>query len=536
MYLLYLKICMKQIKRIVFGITLLILSTILTLRMPFALNNLLDKLFMINNIKFGEFLYSFLVYFFILIGVTIMEYFSEIYFKKIGNVNTEYLGNRFIKKIIYSKIPKGKEFDIENGLVILNDDIFNLGEDGILIIYKLIYLSMNIIALLYYMLKTQIIMSVITIGLFAVMLVVQWKGNIIIEKLIVEIRERAGDYYGIVNQLVTTHAEHINCGGAKYVQKEFLGKMKSYIEIKYRLSKKGGLLTLVNGLIIAANIVVVFIIGGWFVSRNMLTYSQLITFNTLSSGFGGYLSQIPMIFSNKKNFDVSCRRTTDFDSIDEYKFVEEKLPISDRLKISNVDYAYLGKPQIINNFTYTFKKGKMYSIVGCNGCGKSTLMKILNGDYDVDNGTIEINGKQINPHDEKLNFLEECSFFSNKSPIYKDSILNNILLGREYHEQLNEIYELLDMREWINSMEQGDLTIINDASEISDGQRQKIILARMLLQFNSIVLFDEMEKHLDRKIKLKLMNYLNVIKTKHIIIFVTHDEIIENYCDEIIRL
>jgi len=132
-----------------------------------------------------------------------------------------------------------------------------------------------------------------------------------------------------------------------------------------------------------------------------------------------------------------------------------------------------------------------------------------------------------------------CIGVTEQEPILiADTLLNNITFGQKYsNDRLYELIEILNLDNYISSLDNGLETIINEkSSNISGGEKQKISILRELLKNPEVLIFDEPTSALDSLSKIKLINYLQEIKTDKIIIIISHDEIIKNICDKIINI
>ena len=165
-----------------------------------------------------------------------------------------------------------------------------------------------------------------------------------------------------------------------------------------------------------------------------------------------------------------------------------------------------------------------YSFVGKNGCGKSTLAKLLIKLYVVDSGYMEINGIDYNncfidSLRENITYIQKEDFFLN------DTIYNNLSLANERAtaEDIYRACQTVGIDEFINSLPDKYDTLVGEGgSTLSSGQRQKLNIARALLKKSKILIFDETTANLDGKSEKNVISILKKMSKHSIVIFISH--------------
>lgn len=537
----YLKVCKKRINKISWGSILLLINTIIAIKLPLLLNNSVNYLFKYNEGKFNDFIKLFLFYIVLFTIQNIVNFFSTIWFKKIGNETAGELANNIVDKIIDAEKRNPSQVNIKDAMIVLTGDIFNLGESGILLLYRFLYTCINLMVMLYYMKKANVLLSILVIIILLILLFLQRKINKIIGIKIIEIKKTFGEYYYVTDLIVNSSEEHRRNGAREYIKEKYKSNIAYLLLSQLDLTKINRMVQLLNSGAVIIIEAIIFLLGGNYVSNGKMLLSELVTFNMFASKFSNYLSALPNIWIQKKEFDISCNRVNDMLDITTYQQYSDndKLHISNYLGLEKVSFGYEnGLDSIIKNFTHIFYKDKMYCIFGSNGCGKSTLISILNGDNEVTDGKIYLDKLYINPHKQKDKIDHLQSTFSSNSVLYNDTIKNNILLGRNIsNEKVEFICKMLCMNEWLGTLKLGmDTTISELKDNLSDGQKQKISLARFFIETNQVIILDEFEKNLDKETRESIINYLSSIKNNHIIIMVSHDSFIASRCDEVINM
>jgi iron complex transport system ATP-binding protein len=200
------------------------------------------------------------------------------------------------------------------------------------------------------------------------------------------------------------------------------------------------------------------------------------------------------------------------------------------LSTSNLSIGYQskkGKNTIAENLNLTFKEGKLISLVGGNGIGKSTLLRTVTGIQKPLSGTVTLNEKDIH-HYEALALAQNLSLvLTEKLPPSNLTVFELIALGRQPYTN------------WLGKLSAEDLEKINQAialthikhllekkhHEISDGQLQIVLIARALAQDTPLIILDEPTTHLDLFHKVSVFKLLKKLsqETNKCILFSTHD-------------
>lgn len=205
------------------------------------------------------------------------------------------------------------------------------------------------------------------------------------------------------------------------------------------------------------------------------------------------------------------------------------------LTIDNISFSYENK-EIFENINFNVKKGQLLSIIGPNGCGKTTLINCILGINKVSKGSISFKGRELN----KLSNRERAKLFSyvpqEKGHIFPYSVLEIVLMGRTPYHSIFSSPNSLDNKIAMDSLKMVGMENFKDNlfTKLSGGERQLVILARSLAQKSDIILMDEPTASLDYRNEimfLEMMKNLCVNKNKTIIMtthFPNHSFYFEN--------
>ena len=223
----------------------------------------------------------------------------------------------------------------------------------------------------------------------------------------------------------------------------------------------------------------------------------------------------------------------------ELKDVENSVDLKEvsRIDVENVNFAY-GEEQILSDVSLSVEKGEILGIHGRSGSGKSTLLKLLMRFYDPKSGSIKINGESL-PNINTRSLRDNMAYITQQTYIFNETIEENIRLARR-DATLDEIMEAAkkaSIHDFILSLPQGYQTKMTElGGNLSDGEKQRIGIARAFLHNAPIILLDEPTSNLDSLNEAMILKSLLDVKAEKLIILVSHRQSTMAICDQVIGI
>ncbi|EHH2454534.1 lipid A ABC transporter ATP-binding protein/permease MsbA [Vibrio parahaemolyticus] len=196
------------------------------------------------------------------------------------------------------------------------------------------------------------------------------------------------------------------------------------------------------------------------------------------------------------------------------------------VSVKDVSFTYIGSEKpALEHVSFDIPRGKTVALVGRSGSGKSTIANLFNRFYDVDSGSITLDGRDIRDYELK-NLREQFALVSQNVHLFNDTIANNIAYATEDKYQRSDIEhaaKLAHAMEFINKMENGlDTMIGENGASLSGGQRQRVAIARALLRDAPVLILDEATSALDTESERAIQAALDELQKDKTVLVIAH--------------
>lgn len=299
----------------------------------------------------------------------------------------------------------------------------------------------------------------------------------------------------------------------------------------------------------AAGVLVVaciLIFGGSLVLKNQATgggiqASAFIMFIAVFSQVTRPAKAIVIALSNIQRGEAAGRRIVEvLDKPVEVDDLPGAVPLTsfkDCIEFDDVCFSYGEKP-VLQNVSFSVKKGKTVALVGPSGVGKSTIADLIPRFYDVQSGQVLIDGKDVRQYTME-SLRSHMSFVTQEIILFNDTIFNNIALGQPdaKEEDVIRAAKIANAHDFIMHTENGYQTIIGDRGiRLSGGQRQRLSIARAVFKNPSILILDEATSALDTESEKQVQEALNNLMKGRTTLVIAHRLSTIKEADEIIVL
>lgn len=486
--------------RILGGTIIKIIGTLMDLLLPYILAFIIDEIVPTKN------WHSVIEYGFLMIGCAILGF--------LGNVIANQLASKVAEKVtknlrhdLYAKIQSLSASQLDDVTIPslvsrMTSDTYNIHHmtgmiqrigtrapilliGGIIVTFTLdSSMTLVLLAILPILVLVSYLISKSSIHLFTG---VQQK----IDNLVKTIREDASG----IRVIKALSKENHEINRFEKVNKEL---------IEYEL-KSGYVMARLNPItttLLNFGLVGVIVVGAFRVNNGAILPGKVIAFTTYFTIILNAMLSITRVFMIMTRSIASGAR---IDYIFRLKpdLKLESIPVKNsdyHIEFNNVSFSYNKKVNNISNINFKIKKGESLGIIGATGSGKTTIINLLMRLYDVDNGEILIEGKNVRSFDLQ-ELREKFGIAFQSDTIFSSTIYENITFGRKCSEKmLDDALTISQAKSFIENLPSGINTILNArGTNLSGGQRQRILIARAVLGNPQILILDDSSSALDYK-------------------------------------
>ncbi len=340
----------------------------------------------------------------------------------------------------------------------------------------------------------------------------------------VKLKYFSDKYLGSINEIFANFEGIKSFNYQNVVEKKFKDVYQENLKLSekvYKMQAKMGFTQkLLNTLFDAGVIVCAAIL----ISSRKLTIGSFVSFNQYIGQLYQTASQVLSYVMNIASCQVNIDRINGIFSEPAETVKTECIEIKNvnKIQIKNLAFSYTNK-EILDGLNLQIESPGLYSLVGINGSGKSTVLKLIIGLYEYNKGNIWINNMIIN-NLSLYEYRERISYIPKQPFLFNESIEYNLTLGKTIdRERIEFVCRQVGLYEFIKEQEQKYETIVGEGGIfLSSGTKQKISIARAALKDSTLWLCDEITSDLDGQVEADVIGYLKKLSAEKIIIMVSH--------------
>lgn len=263
--------------------------------------------------------------------------------------------------------------------------------------------------------------------------------------------------------------------------------------------------------------VAVAIVGSVFAANGVITIGDIQAFIQYVKNFTQPIQQLAQMSNMLQSMAAAAERVFEFlNEPEEAQLADparraDPACIDGQVTFDHVRFGYVPEKTIIHNFSCTVNPGEKVAIVGPTGAGKTTMVKLLMRFYDVDSGSITLNGHDVRDFDRSA-LREGFGMVLQDTWLFKGTIMENIRYGRldATDEEVIAAAKAANADHFIRTLPGGyQMELNEDASNVSQGQKQLLTIARAILADNRILILDEATSSVDTRTEQRIQTAMD---------------------------
>lgn len=497
-------------------------STIFSIVGPKILGNATTELYtgLVNKInggtgidfdKIGEILFFLLMLY---IASAIFSYIEGFIMNEVSCKFAYKLRDDISKKI--HKIPMNYYDKKQNGevLSIITNDVDTLSSNLEQSATQVITSIVSLIGILAMMLSINVTMTVVSLLILPISVVLM---GIIANKSQKHFK-RQQDYLGHVNGEIEEMFSGQNVIKAFNAEDKMLSKFEKDNKELYKAGWKSQFLSgLMHPIMVfVGNIgyVVVAVLGGYMAINGKITVGNIQSFIQYNKQFTQPISQFAQIASMLQSMVAAAERIFDFLEAKEEKFGSSSLElekVKGDVEFKNVKFGYNKNQIIIKDFSAKVKHGQKIAIVGPTGAGKTTIVKLLMRFYDVNDGEILLDGKNINEYN-RDNLRKAFGMVLQDTWLFNGTIMENLRYGKldATDDEIRKAAKTANVHHYIQTLSEGyNMELNEETSNMSGGQKQLLTIARAILADPKVLILDEATSSVDTRTEILIQDAMD---------------------------
>lgn len=431
----------------------------------------------------------------------------------------------------------------------ITNDVDTLGQNLNQSIIQLITSAVTVVGIVVMMLSIDLVMTLVSLVVIPVSLLLVSVVVKASQRYFRAQQQKLGAINARVEETFSGHAVVRAFGREQQTIEEFRRTNEELREAAWKSQFLSGLMMPVMSFVGNLGYVAVALVGALFALQGRITVGDIQAFIQYVKNFTQPMSQLAQISSVLQQMAAAAERVFDF--LDAEEEIDEPARISAAevtgdVEFDHVSFGYDPEKPVITDFSAVVSEGQTVALVGPTGAGKTTMVKLLMRFYDVTGGSIRIGGHDVREFD-RDDLRSMVGMVLQDTWLFKGSIRENIRYGRldATDEEVEAAAKAAFADHFIRTLPGGyDMEINEDASNISQGQRQLLTIARAILADRRMLVLDEatssvdtrtevliqraMDRLMEGRTSFVIAHRLSTIRNADLILVMQHGDIVES--------
>ncbi len=369
------------------------------------------------------------------------------------------------------------------------------------------------------------LVSLITIPLTVVVSMVLSK---LMRKYFIARQVLLGQLNTQVEEMVTGYKTVMAYGKEADACRDFAEISEEFRKCSIKANVWGGIMGPAMNIINNLNYLIVAAFGAYFTVTGAISVGDVQAILQYSRQLSQPINQISNQYANILTAIAGAERVFNIldtpDEVDEGKTELDIPHMKGDVNFSHINFSYVKGKQVIKDFNLEVKQGQKIALVGATGSGKTTIVNLLTRFYDIDSGKITIDGVDINDIPKK-ELRSAIAIVLQDTVLFHDTIGNNIKYGRldATDDEVKAAAETAEAREFIERLPEGYNTVLSEGgSNLSQGQRQLLSIARAVLADPKILILDEATSSVDTRTEMHIQQAMVALMKNRTSLIIAH--------------
>lgn len=449
-----------------------------------------------------------------------------------------------IRKQIYDKIINScwldvKKYHTGDLMTRLTSDAGNIADGIINTIPGIIQLGIELLLVFFTLFSYSKLLAVLAVLIAPVAALSCWWLGKKLKKLQVKVQESEAAYRSFIQEsLANLLVVKAFANEGYYVEKLSELREQRFFWV-FKRAKMGMASSTVMSMAFQIGYIAAFAYGALQISKNLITYGTMSVFLTLvnrvQSPVMGLAQQVPKVVSVL----ASAGRVMELQTIPLEKKLEEHIRGQEiGVRMNQVSFGYTDEP-VFENVSLDIKPGEFVAIIGESGIGKTTLIRIIMSFMSSVQGQVTFYNSAGEMEPSNAGTREFISYVPQGNTLFSGTVRENIQIGNlnATEKEMWEALELSSGYEFVKELPKGLDTVIGERGHgLSEGQAQRIAIARAFVRRAPILILDEATSALDEKTEQRVIKGLQALTPRPTCLIITHRKSILQYCDREIKI
>ncbi len=459
---------------------------------------------------------------------TLMQLFQGFASTKISQTTVYALRQDLFRKISYLPISYTDNHPSGDIMSRMTNDVDNISNSISSSLTSLISAVLTLALALIMLLSYHWSVVLVTLVTIPVTIYASLKLSAFMRKYFVKRQVLLGQMNTQVEEMVTGYKTVMAYGKEEDACREFSAISEEFRKCSIQANLWGGIMGPVNNIINNVNYLLVAAFSAYLTMRGILLpgdiqavlqYSRQLTF-PINQIANQYATLLTAVACAERVFAILETP----DEVNEGKSEITVEEIRGEVEFSHINFSYVPGKQVLHDFSLTVRPGQKIALVGATGSGKTTVVNLLTRFYDADSGEIRIDGVNIRDIPKKT-LRQAIAIVLQDTVLFHDTIGNNIRYGRlgATDEEIERAADMSESDEFVNRLpERYDTVLAEGGSNLSQGQRQLLSIARAVLADPKILILDEATSSVDTRTEMHIQQAMVALMKNRTSLIIAH--------------